>query len=67
MGTQLPTQAAGLLPVREYLLVGLTAAAVTFLLTGLVRVLAIRLGAVAHPRTPPVHGTPIPRKGGLAM
>ena len=29
-------QAGGLLPVREYLLVGLTAAAVTFLLTGLV-------------------------------
>ncbi|MFC0543993.1 glycosyltransferase family 4 protein [Kutzneria chonburiensis] len=67
MGTQLPTQAAGLLPVREYLLVGLTAAAVTFLLTGLVRVLAIRLGAVANPRTRDVHVTPIPRMGGLAM
>ncbi|GAA3433896.1 glycosyltransferase family 4 protein [Kutzneria kofuensis] len=67
MGTPLPTSAAGLLPVREYLLVGLTAAAVTFLLTGLVRVVAIRLGAVANPRARDVHVTPVPRMGGLAM
>ena len=55
------------LPVREYLLVGLTAAVVTFLLTGLVRVLAVRLGAVAWPRGRDVHVSPTPRWGGLAM
>ncbi|MBV9313741.1 MAG: undecaprenyl/decaprenyl-phosphate alpha-N-acetylglucosaminyl 1-phosphate transferase [Pseudonocardia sp.] len=55
------------LPVREYLLVGVTAAVVTFLLTGLVRVLALRLGAVAWPRGRDVHSTPMPRWGGLAM
>lgn len=60
-------QAGGLLPVREYLLVGLTAAAVTFLLTGLVRLLAIRVKAVAYPRHRDVHLTPIPRMGGVAM
>lgn len=55
------------LPAREYLLVGLTAAAVTFLLTSLVRMLAIRTGAVAYPRHRDVHLTPIPRMGGVAM
>jgi UDP-GlcNAc:undecaprenyl-phosphate GlcNAc-1-phosphate transferase len=57
----------GIVPVREYVLVGLTTAAVTFLLTGLVRLFAIRLGAVAHPRERDVHVTPIPRLGGVAM
>jgi UDP-GlcNAc:undecaprenyl-phosphate GlcNAc-1-phosphate transferase len=56
-----------IVPVREYLLVGLTTAAVTFLLTGLVRLLAIRTGAVATPRERDVHLTPIPRLGGVAM
>ena len=42
-----PTPAG--LPVREYLLVALTAAAVTYLLTGLVRKLAVGIGAVAVP------------------
>ncbi|GAA1875033.1 MraY family glycosyltransferase [Pseudonocardia ailaonensis] len=55
------------LPIREYLLVGLVAAVVTFLLVGLVRVLALRLGAVAWPRGRDVHVTPTPRWGGLAM
>ncbi|MCI2416600.1 undecaprenyl/decaprenyl-phosphate alpha-N-acetylglucosaminyl 1-phosphate transferase [Saccharopolyspora sp. K220] len=55
------------LPAREYLLVLLTAAAVTFLLTGLVRLLAIRVGAVAYPRVRDVHVTPMPRMGGVAM
>lgn len=55
------------LPAREYLLVSLTSAAVTFLLTGLVRMLAIRVGAVAYPRHRDVHLTPIPRMGGVAM
>lgn len=53
--------------MREYLLVGLTTAAVTFLLTGLVRLFAIRAGAVAMPRDRDVHVTPIPRLGGVAM
>ncbi|MFC5996580.1 glycosyltransferase family 4 protein [Pseudonocardia hispaniensis] len=55
------------LPIREYLLTGLTAAVVTFLLTGLVRVLAVKLGAVAWPRGRDVHVMPTPRWGGLAM
>ncbi|NMH92134.1 undecaprenyl/decaprenyl-phosphate alpha-N-acetylglucosaminyl 1-phosphate transferase [Pseudonocardia bannensis] len=55
------------LPIREYLLAGLTAAVITFLLTGLVRVLALKLGAVAWPRGRDVHVTPTPRWGGLAM
>jgi UDP-GlcNAc:undecaprenyl-phosphate GlcNAc-1-phosphate transferase len=55
------------LPIREYLLTGLTAAVVTFLLVGPVRVLALRLGAVAWPRGRDVHVTPTPRWGGLAM
>jgi UDP-GlcNAc:undecaprenyl-phosphate GlcNAc-1-phosphate transferase len=63
-----PTLApGGLLPVREYLLVLLTAATVTFLLTGLVRLLAIRVGAVAYPRQRDVHVAPMPRMGGVAM
>jgi UDP-GlcNAc:undecaprenyl-phosphate GlcNAc-1-phosphate transferase len=59
-------QPAGL-PVREYLLVGLTTAVLTFLFTGLVRRFALRWGAVAHPRQRDVHTVPIPRLGGLAM
>jgi UDP-GlcNAc:undecaprenyl-phosphate GlcNAc-1-phosphate transferase len=55
------------LPLREYLLVGLTTAVVTFLLTGLVRMLAIYTGAVATPRERDVHRAPIPRLGGVAM
>ncbi|GAA1274650.1 MraY family glycosyltransferase [Pseudonocardia aurantiaca] len=55
------------LPFREYLLSGLTSAVITFLLVGLVRVLALRFGAVAWPRGRDVHVTPTPRWGGLAM
>lgn len=55
------------LPIREFLLVCLVSAAVTFLLTGPVRRFAIRIGAVAHPRKRDVHATPMPRLGGLAM
>ncbi|MGW3469722.1 glycosyltransferase family 4 protein [Saccharopolyspora sp. NPDC000995] len=61
-----PWAPAGL-PAREYLLVMLTAAAATFLLTGLVRLLAIRVGAVAYPRKRDVHVKPMPRMGGVAM
>lgn len=62
-----PSWAPAGLPAREYLLVCLTSAAVTFLLTGLIRVFAIRTGAVAYPRRRDVHLTPIPRMGGVAM
>jgi UDP-GlcNAc:undecaprenyl-phosphate GlcNAc-1-phosphate transferase len=55
------------LPIREYLLVALTAAAVTFLLTGLVRRFAIKVGAVAEIRARDVHVTPIPRMGGIGI
>ncbi|MBP2323182.1 UDP-GlcNAc:undecaprenyl-phosphate GlcNAc-1-phosphate transferase [Kibdelosporangium banguiense] len=55
------------LPIREYLLVGLTSLALTFLLTGPVRLLAFKIGAVAIPRSRDVHTQPIPRLGGLAM
>ena len=62
-----PNPAPAGLPLREYLLVGLTTAVLTFLLTGLVRRFALRTGAVAKPRERDVHLTPIPRLGGLAM
>ena len=54
-------------PYREFLLAGLTAAVITFLLVGPVRLLALKLGAVAWPRGRDVHVTPTPRWGGLAM
>ncbi len=54
-------------PIRELLLVMFTAAVVTFLATGAVRVIAIRFGAVAIPRERDVHTTPIPRMGGVGM
>jgi UDP-GlcNAc:undecaprenyl-phosphate GlcNAc-1-phosphate transferase len=53
--------------VREYLLVLLVAAGVTWLLTPLVRRLALATGAVAEPRDRDVHTEAIPRLGGLAM
>jgi UDP-GlcNAc:undecaprenyl-phosphate GlcNAc-1-phosphate transferase len=55
------------LPIREYLLVALCAAVLTFLLTGMVRIVALKIGAVARPRGRDVHLTPVPRLGGLAM
>jgi UDP-GlcNAc:undecaprenyl-phosphate GlcNAc-1-phosphate transferase len=55
------------LPIREYLLVGLSAAVVTYLLTGLVRRLALRFGAIAVPRGRDVHTIPIPRLGGVGI
>lgn len=54
-------------PLRELALVGLTAAIITYLATGWVRVLATRWGAVAYPRERDVHLQPIARMGGLAM
>ena len=53
--------------MREYALVCCIAAAVTFLLTPVVRVAARRWGAVARPRDRDVHAIPTPRWGGVAM
>ncbi|WP_244929352.1 MraY family glycosyltransferase [Nocardioides sp. W7] len=53
--------------MREYVLVFLVAAAVTFLLTVVAREIALRTGAVAQVRDRDVHDEPIPYLGGLAM
>jgi UDP-GlcNAc:undecaprenyl-phosphate GlcNAc-1-phosphate transferase len=53
--------------VREYLLVLLVAASVTYLLTVVAREIAIRSGAVAKVRDRDVHDEPVPYLGGLAM
>ena len=60
------TRGAGV-PLRELLLVMLTAAVVTFFATGGVRLLATKFGAVAVPRDRDVHKTPIPRMGGVGI
>ncbi len=53
--------------MREYLVVFLVAAAVTYLLTVVAREIAIRTGAVAPVRDRDVHAEPIPYLGGIAM
>jgi len=53
--------------VREYLLVFLVAAAVTYLLTVIAREIAIRTSAVAAVRDRDVHDEPVPYLGGIAM
>ena len=53
--------------MREYLLVFLVAAAVTYLLTVIAREIALRTGAVARVRDRDVHDEPVPYLGGLAM
>ncbi len=53
--------------MREYALVFLVAAAVTYLLTVIAREIALRSGAVAGIRDRDVHDEPIPYLGGLAM
>jgi UDP-GlcNAc:undecaprenyl-phosphate GlcNAc-1-phosphate transferase len=53
--------------MREYALVFLVAAAVTYLLTVVAREIALRTGAVARVRDRDVHAEPIPYLGGLAM
>lgn len=53
--------------MREYALVFTVAAAVTYLLTPLVRRLAVAFGAMAAPRDRDVHTIPTPRMGGVAM
>jgi UDP-GlcNAc:undecaprenyl-phosphate GlcNAc-1-phosphate transferase len=53
--------------MREYVVVFLVAAAVTYLLTVIAREIAIRTGAVAKVRDRDVHAEPVPYLGGLAM
>jgi len=53
--------------MREYLVTVLLAAIITYLLTPLVRDLAIKAGAVTAIRARDVHLKPTPRWGGLAM
>ena len=53
--------------VSAYVLVFLVAAVVTFVLTPLVRRLAIRWDAIDRPNDRKVHPTPKPTMGGLAM
>jgi UDP-GlcNAc:undecaprenyl-phosphate/decaprenyl-phosphate GlcNAc-1-phosphate transferase len=53
--------------MREYLLVLLVTAAVTYLLTPLVRRVAIATGAMHEPRARDTHTKPTPLLGGLAM
>ena len=57
----------GVRPVREYAVVLLTAALVTFLATPVVRMVAIRARMMAAPRERDVHVIPTPRGGGVAM
>jgi UDP-GlcNAc:undecaprenyl-phosphate GlcNAc-1-phosphate transferase len=54
-------------PSLEYVLVGCSAAAVSFLLTPLARWAAIRWRAVALPRDRDVHAVATPRMGGVAL
>lgn len=53
--------------MREYLLTLLVAAAVTYLVTPVVRRGALRWGAMAEVRDRDVHAVPTPRLGGVAM
>ncbi|MDN5895428.1 MAG: undecaprenyl/decaprenyl-phosphate alpha-N-acetylglucosaminyl 1-phosphate transferase [Nocardioides sp.] len=53
--------------MREYLVVFLVAASVTYLLTVIAREVALRTGAVARVRDRDMHVVPIPYFGGLAL
>ncbi|WP_131103734.1 glycosyltransferase family 4 protein [Ornithinimicrobium sufpigmenti] len=53
--------------MREFLMVLLTAAIVTYLATPLVRRLALAVGAMTAVRDRDVHSVPIPRMGGVGM
>ena len=53
--------------MREYALILLVTAAVTYLLTPLVRRVAIAIRAMHEPRASDVHTVPTPLLGGLAM
>jgi UDP-GlcNAc:undecaprenyl-phosphate GlcNAc-1-phosphate transferase len=53
--------------VKDYILTLLVTAAVTYMLTPLVRRIAGRVGAIKEPRDRDVHVAPIPLLGGVAM
>lgn len=53
--------------VREYLLVVVVAAAMTYFLGGVARRFAARIGAITPIRDRDVHNAPIPRLGGLSI
>lgn len=53
--------------MREYVVVFLVAAVITYLLTVVAREIAVRTGAVAKVRDRDVHAEPVPYLGGLAM
>lgn len=53
--------------MRVYLLIAAIAGGATWLVTPLIRHLAIRIGAVGQVRARDVHTVPTPRMGGLAM
>ena len=53
--------------MREYLLVFLVAATISYLLCVFARELALRWGAVARVRERDVHAVPIPYFGGVSM
>jgi len=53
--------------VRAYLFVLVVAAAVTYLVTPLVRRIARRIGAITPVRDRDVHSVPVPRLGGVGM
>jgi len=55
------------IPGREYAIVFATAALVTYLATGGVRLLAAKIGAVTPIRERDVHHLPTPRMGGVAL
>lgn len=59
--------AAAGIPLRELALIILTAAALTYLTTGIVRSMAVRAGLVAEIRARDVHSQPTPSLGGIAM
>lgn len=53
--------------MREYVLISVVAAIVTFVMTPLARWSAVRFGAVTQVRARDVHALPIPRLGGVAL
>ena len=53
--------------MAPYLLVGLVALVASFILTPLVRLMAIKIGAIDKPSDRKVHANPTPTLGGLAM
>lgn len=53
--------------MREYLLILVVAASVTYLMTPVARRVALRWGAITEVRDRDVHAIPTPRLGGIAM